>query len=225
MTRLTGIQLKKYKLGLKLTEEQREMIIGTILGDASFGGLRDGKPFYGLEFTQSKKHEGYLRHLYEVLKPFVGTEPKERVVGTNKTRDNITVTFKTYRHPCFIFYHNLFCKLEGEKLVKRIPANIDKFLTPRALAYWFMDDGTSTNGTYQFCTDCFSVKEQQLLQNALFKNFNIKVNVTKYKKTHRLTLLAESRETFISVIQPYINKVECMKYKITYPDSYSDYME
>jgi hypothetical protein len=221
MRNLTGNNLKKYKDGLKLTDEQRDIIIGTVLGDATFGGLRAGKPFYGLEFTQSKAHEGYLQHLYEVFKPFVGSEPKERVVGTNKTKDNITIKFRTYRHPCFIFYHNLFCKLEGEKLVKRIPDNIDKFLTPRALAYWFMDDGTSTDGTYQFCTDCFSVKEQQLLQNALFKNFNIRVNVTKYKKTHRLTLLAESRDTFISVIQPYINNVDCMKYKITYPDKYN----
>lgn len=213
MTKRTGNILKFYKAGLKLTDEQREIIIGTVLGDASFGGLRRGKPFYGLEFSQSKKHEGYLQHLYEVFKPFVGAAPRERVVGTNKTKDNVTLVFQTYRHPCFIFYHNLFCKNEGEKLVKRIPINIDKFLTPRALAYWFMDDGTSTNGTYQFCTDCFPVEEQQLLQSALLKNFNIKANITKYKKTHRITLLAESRETFLSVIQPYINNVDCMKYK------------
>jgi len=219
MRNLTRHDLEKYKTSLKLTEEQKEVIVGTLLGDSTFGGLRDGKPFYGLEFTQSKKHEGYIQHLYEIFKPFVGTEPKERVVGTNKTNNNITIKFRTYRHPCFIFYHNLFCELvvcekKGKKLVKRIPPNIYKFLTARALAYWFMDDGTSTKGTYQFCTDCFSVKEQQLLQKALLKNFNIRVNVTKYKKTHRLTLLAESRETFISVIKPYIDKVDCMKYKI-----------
>jgi hypothetical protein len=215
MTKLTGAKLKAYKATLKLTDEQREIIIGTVLGDASFGGLRQGKPFYGLEFTQSQKHEGYLLHLYDIFKPFVGSPPRERCVGTNKTKDNITLSFKTYRHESFIFYHNLFCKEKDGKLVKRIPSNIDKFLTPRALAYWFMDDGTSTDGTYQFCTDCFSVQEQQLLQKTLLKNFNIRVNVTKYKKTHRLTLLAQSRQTFISIIQPYIDNVDCMKYKIT----------
>lgn len=221
MRNLRGKALEEYKESLELTEEQKDVIIGTILGDATFGGLRDGKPFYGLEYTQSKAHEGYLRHLYEVLEPFTGSGPTERVVGTNKTKDNITLGFRTYRHRFFIFYHNLFNKLEKGKLVKRIPDNIDKFLTPRALAYWFMDDGTSTEGSYQFCTDCFTLKEQNLLKDALLKNFNIHVNVVKYKKTYRLTLLVKSRETFINVIQPYIDKVDCMKYKITLPKGLS----
>lgn len=212
---LFGKKLEKYKESLQLTKEQSEVLIGIMLGDATWGGLRKGKPVYGFEFTQGEKHKHYLYHVYEIFEPFVGTFPSRRVVGTNKTKDNVTYKFRTYRHKSFIFYHNLFNKMKNNKLVKTVPKTICKFLTPRALAYWFMDDGTSTEGIYQFCTDAFSFQEHVLLRDALLNNFNLKFNIIKYKATHRLQLRAESRKAFIEIVSAFVNKVECMRYKIT----------
>jgi hypothetical protein len=213
--KFTKKELEAYKKTLVLTQIQIEVLIGIMLGDATWGGLREGKPVYGFEFTQGEKHKGYLDHVYQIFEPFIGTKPRPRVVGTNKTKDNVTYKFRTYRHNSFIFFHNLFNTMKDDKLVKTVPPTIGKFLTARSLAYWFMDDGTSTEGVYQICTDGFSYQEQVILKNALIKNFNLNFKIIKYKKTHRLQLLAESRVDFIKLVGPYINEIECMRYKIT----------
>jgi len=214
---LRGKALIKYKESLRLNDEQRDIIVGTLLGDATFEGLRDGKPFYGLAFTQSERHECYLNHLFQKFEPFCGTGPKKRLVVTNKTHDNITYRFRTYRHIALKHYHDLFYSLDNGKLVKRIPDTIHKYLTPRALAYWFLDDGTKSKETYQFCTDCFTHDDQVLLQKALFANFGLTFNVTKYhQKYYRLYLVQTSRDQFLEIISPYvmIDELRCMHYKI-----------
>ena len=42
----------------------------------------------------------------------------------------------------FYPYHGA-CALQYKGRKKRVPKNINELLTPRGLAYWFMDDGTS----------------------------------------------------------------------------------
>lgn len=215
---LSGKKLEEYKKTLELTDEQREIIVGTLLGDSSFGGLREGKVAYCLEFSQGRKskrcHAGYLMHLYEVFEPFVGSPPRVRVVATNQTKDNETLVFRTYRHDSLKFYHGLFHKMIGSKMVKVVPDNIHKFLTPRALAYWFMDDGTSTKGNYQFCTDCFSYDEQVILKEALLKNFSVETKIFRHKKIYRIEVLSGSKATFEAIIKPYVDNIDCMKSKI-----------
>ena len=89
---------------------------------------------------------------------FVGTPPRVRNNSGGGARPRQSIWFKTYSHPEFKFYDDLFYPLQrdpegGRK--KRVPKNIGQFLTARALAYWFMDDGTcksykSKNRTYRF---------------------------------------------------------------------------
>ncbi len=55
-------QLKQYKNTLKLTKEQREILIGVLLGDAHLE-TRDNGQTYRLKFAQSVDHQPYLDHL------------------------------------------------------------------------------------------------------------------------------------------------------------------
>ena len=216
-----------------LTQEQKDIIVGTLLGDATFGGLRDQRPFYGLEYTHKEEHFGYIYHLFEIFKDYVGTGPSKVKVKTAQTI-KYKFKFRTCRHDCFIHYHKLFNHRisgvllksgeVGDKLVKIVPKAISKYLTPRALAYWFMDDATRTGGTtkvgtYDFCTDAFTYEELQILQQALNDNFGVKVSIMKYHgRYHRLHLLAESLETFLQIVEPFViskAELECMHYKIT----------
>ena len=59
-----------------LTNEQREILHGLILGDLHMETQTKGKTFR-LKFCQSNKlHKEYLFHLYDIYRDFVGTPPK-----------------------------------------------------------------------------------------------------------------------------------------------------
>lgn len=55
-------QLKEYKKTLKLTKEQRSILIGVLLGDAHLETQDQGQT-YRLKFAQSVAHKPYLDHL------------------------------------------------------------------------------------------------------------------------------------------------------------------
>ena len=70
----------------------------------------------------------------------------------------------------------------GLRRKKRVPKNISELLTPRALAYWFMDDGSYTskkNRTYRLNTQYFPFGDQQRLLEALKINFDIDATIQK----------------------------------------------
>ena len=96
---------KKYKESLKLTPDQKSIIVGTLLGDATMR-LSNGRPVYSIKFEQGIQHKGYVEHLFEVFEPFCGTGPNERYIDKEQTRKS--VSFSTYRHDEFIFYYNYF---------------------------------------------------------------------------------------------------------------------
>lgn len=119
-----GKKLESYKQTLTLSDLQREILIGVLLGDGSIS-LRDGRPVYAVKFEQAISNKEYINHLYTVFEPFVGQIPLEY--------KNKFIWFRTYRHPCFKFYYDLF--YSGVKSKKKVPQNIHRFLTPRSLAY------------------------------------------------------------------------------------------
>lgn len=131
-----GISLINYKQTLKLNPIQKEILIGTLLGDASMA-QRNGKALYRVKFEQSLKNQNYINHLYEIFKPFVGTPPKIRCVNKEKTIQS--VYFQTYSHSCFVFYFNLFYNIKQKEnkyyCLKQINQDLCNFLTPRSLAY------------------------------------------------------------------------------------------
>jgi hypothetical protein len=178
-----GNKLIEYKKSLKLTEEQKEILIGCLLGDASME-TRKGKPVYGIKFGQSIKNEDYINHLYEIFKPYCGTPPAVRQINKAENameKVRYSISFRTFRHSSFIFYYNLFYNP-----LKCVPKNIHKLLTERGLAYWFMDDGTfnkQINGTktYLFSTQGFNKTDCNILANVLQTKFKLDCNLQKDK--------------------------------------------
>jgi len=206
---LRGLQLDHYKNSLKLNDEQREVLIGTLLGDASMS-FRKGKPHYSVKFEQKAERQVYINHLYEIFEPYVGAPPVPRFIKGEECDNKIkSYWFRTYEHKSLIFYYNFFYKIKDGKKVKVVPKTIHKFLTARALAYWFMDDGTfNWNGTtksYLFCTQGFQQFECQRLCEALKGNFQISASVHKDKDKWRIYILATSSNLFRDLIRPYVH--------------------
>nr|YP_764366.1 putative site-specific DNA endonuclease [Stigeoclonium helveticum]ABF60216.1 putative site-specific DNA endonuclease [Stigeoclonium helveticum] len=223
---LRGNKLKEYLKTIQLTDIQRDVLIGTLLGDASFS-LENRKPKYSVKFEQGqsdpkygKNHADYINHLFEIFKPLVGTWPVERLVnkknaelGTEKPR--YSLWFRTYQHNSLIFYYNLFYKQEFDpknsniviSKVKIVPKNIGKFLTPRAIAYWFMDDGSyedQTNRTYLFNTQGFTKQESQMLCDILLEKYGIEANTNYDGKSKRIRVKTASAPILRDLIKDYV---------------------
>ena len=90
--------------------------------------------------------------------------------------------------PYFKFYDSLFYIDYKYKGLRRrakpgAPENIHELLTPRAIAYWFMDDGNSDQNcrhrSYMFSTHSFPWSDQALLVQVLRYNFDIDATIQK----------------------------------------------
>ena len=66
---LRGPALTNYKNQLVLTQTQREIAIGVLLGDASLNTQDSGKS-YRLKFEQGIHHLLYIKHLHNAFDPW-----------------------------------------------------------------------------------------------------------------------------------------------------------
>jgi hypothetical protein len=214
--RLKGKKLVAYKQTLKLTPIQREVIIGTLLGDATMPKQLN-RGAYNLKFEQTFRQESYIWHLYELFEPLVGTPPKVRNISGGGARGRKSIWFRTYRHIVFQFYYDFFYPVDLHNLSqrkKKVPKTIHKVLTARALAYWFMDDGASNKGKnyYYFNTQGFYYFDICILKKALKKNFNLDTNIYRDRTFYLLYIQSQSNSAFVKLIQPYL--LESFQYKI-----------
>ena len=214
---LRGKYLINYKKKLKLTLIQKDILIGTLLGDATI--VKQKSINFNIKFEQKIANQDYINFLYEIFEPYVGTPPRVRNIKDNKTKSRQSIWFRTYRHIDFKFYYDLFYIKDSKTLLKkkRVPKNIHKFLTARALAYWFMDDGTkykNSNNIYSYylSTQGFFLEDQKILVKALKINFDIMVNIHKDRSKYKLYILAISKKKFIKLIKEFIHP--CFLYKL-----------
>lgn len=212
---LRGDQLITYKEKLTLTLVQKDIIIGTLLGDASIRASKAAN--YNIKFEQKYTQLEYLKHLYKVFEPYVGTGPRMRVIRNSFHKDyGVSCWFRTYSHIHFKYYENRFYKIDEKgKRRKIVPKNIHQMLTPRALAYWFMDDGSSRGLCYQINTQGFTQSEQKILIKALKRNFGLNFDQIKDRSYYRLQLPQRERLVFEKLIRPYIRPTFEYKLKLT----------
>nr|YP_025752.1 putative site-specific DNA endonuclease [Tupiella akineta]AAQ18710.1 putative site-specific DNA endonuclease [Tupiella akineta] len=208
--RLSGNKLIAYKERLSLTTIQKEVLIGTLLGDASIS-CRLGKPVYSVKFEQKHTQIDYINHLYEVFEPFVGTSPQMRtIINDYHKTPGQSCWFRTYSHISLKYYYDIFYVVNDvNRRVKRVPKTIAKLLTPRALAYWYMDDGTAAFdkrniGSFVLNTQGFNHADHKRLVLALKIKFGIKATIFKDKTYFRLRIASESKAIFLSLIREHI---------------------
>ena len=220
---LRGIKLIEYKKTLKLKTIQKEILVGTLLGDATIA--RTKGIALNVKFEQRLANRDYINHLYEIFEPYVGTPPKVRNITGGGAKDRQSIWFRTYRHIDFKFYYDLFYMKTNKNnptdlRKKRVPKLIHKFLTPRALAYWFMDDGSyyykkskkNSQKVYYFNTQSFPYQDIKILKKALKLNFNFDTNISKDRPYYLLYIQPQSKDDFIHLIKSFI--IETFDYKL-----------
>jgi len=211
---------------MELTQLQKDLIIGSLLGDGNMQTGSDGRTWRYRALQQSK-HKDYLFHKYEILKPLCGpnTIPIESIVLDDRTgKDSKRWTFNTLTDPSLNFFANLFYTYDQKerKWVSDVPVNIELFLTPAALAYFYMDDGSvkwlGKSNAMRICTEGFTVEGVGRIQKALQKKYGILTTLTnKALKSgeirKRISIPEKSSSAFSELIKPYL--VDCMKYKVS----------
>lgn len=164
------------KQSMQLTDEQKEILVGTLLGDAY---LERAKPTHNarVQFLQTfPGHAEYLTILYVKFMNLAISPPKVVIRKADKRTGNVycEMVWKSPTYPCLNMFHDMFY-VNGKKVV---PANIGDLLTARALAYWIMDDGGKGNyGETILHTRSFTLAEVQLLQVALMTNFSLRTRL------------------------------------------------
>lgn len=204
--------IESYKEKLKLTQAQREILIGVLLGDACLETLNHGRT-YRLKIEQSLKHADYVNHLYEAFKEWVLTPPalKEKL---RLGKHSVNVAFSTVSHGAFRFYAHQF--YDGQK--KCVPKLIHRWLTPLSMAYWYMDDGSlkakQSKGVI-FNTQGFLKADVERLLRTLASRFDLEAIVRRQKEGHQIYVSGHSFEKMSDLIKAHI--LPCMQYKFPKP--------
>ena len=203
-------EIESYKQRLKLTPTQRETLVGVLLGDATLESQNKGRT-YRVKIEQSVEHADYVQHLYRVFEPFVRRPPFRKTRSTPGRAQTKSMAFNTLSHSCFRFYAQQFYQ-DGKKVVPKL---IHRWLTPRALAYWFMDDGSvksSQSHAVLFNTQCFSVLEVQRLARVLVDRFDLQAKSRRQREGLQIYISGHSILRFREWLRPYV--IPSMSYKL-----------
>jgi hypothetical protein len=210
------LQIRKYrksaKYDLVLNIELKETLIGLMLGDLFAERIKISSNTR-LQFKQSIKNKDYIDHLYTLFESYCSTPPKVNILKDNrpeKKEFNESIKFWTLSLPCFNQFRELFYNDKG---IKHIPLNLESLLSPRALAYWAMDDGYKSNNGFYFCTESYTLEDNLRLIKILKIKFGLMCGIHKHTNGHRLYVLSKSRDRLFTLIRPYM--IDHFLYKIT----------
>src|SRR3989344_6680836 len=126
-------QIELYKEKLKLSDYQKEVLIGLLLGDGHLETQNNGRT-YRLKIEHTYWQKDYTNWLYKIFQEWVLTPPQEKqqiVSGVVYKK----YWFSTVSHGAFRFYAQQFYNKH-----KILPKLINKWLSPIVMAIWFMDD-------------------------------------------------------------------------------------
>ncbi len=198
-------EIEDGKASLKLSDVQREMLVGLILGDAHLETQSKGRT-YRVKFEYSSNQREYANHLYESFGEWICTPPQVKLDATHNN-----VWFQTVSHTAFRFYAHQFY----DERKKCVPALIHRFLTARGVAYWFMDDGSIKSRESKaviFNTQGFGQNDVKRLVKCLQKTFNLEAAPRKQEEGLQIYVSGNSFERFREIVSPYI--LPSMRYKI-----------
>ena len=185
-----------------MTIEQKEMIIGCVLGDGCL--LLNSAGNAHLQIAHSVKQRAYLDYKHALLAPF--SRPinihARHDVRYNRTYE--THRFHTVCHPWLTQLREML--YPGN--VKCLRKDIDSLLTPRGLAFWFMDDGGCHNqSTFSICTVSFAAEDI-----ARIAQFLGRWNLKAWERKRRLYISAHCKYTFLDLIGEFVP--QAMRYKL-----------
>jgi hypothetical protein len=190
---------------IKLSEFQKQVLIGTLLGDSSL--IKRGNQNTKISCEHCIAQKEYCEYKTKIFES-LGAKCYYAERKTVDKRNN--KLYKSYvmsvpANPELNDWKNLFY-INKKKV---IPFNLFNNFTEVSLAFMYMDDGSKTTNGYTISTNCFNKEELLQFRKFLFNKFNIETSLF---KRNVLYIRAISKNTFTKLISPYF--CNCMKYKL-----------
>jgi hypothetical protein len=172
-----------------LTHRQRELVVGSLLGDAYLMPTTAGWCF---RVNHGLSQQEYVEWKYAAFANFVRTPPK---------RCGRCYYFRTVTHPEFAVYRRLFY-LDRRKVVP-IELLHEQF-TALSLAVWIMDDGAAERRQLRLNTQSFTFEENEALRGFLWAKLGIRCTLNRDKDRQRLRVSSASVDRLRTLVGPYI---------------------
>jgi len=222
-----------YKLELpnSFTNVQSDVVKGVLLGDASIPWTTIERNS-GLSYGQESSKEDYVRHIADIMYPFVTRSPftswhlkpirrDGKVIHDHCDHNKISgrCYITSHVHPLFSGLRGKWYLHPSKKRSKKIVPR-DLVLNWRIFAYWMCDDGYNKTGygenwerVIKLYTDSFGFDDVEFLISRMSIDLGVtsKINQREGKPTIRIS--SADYDHVIDNIAPYIT-VPSMKYKI-----------
>ena len=184
-----------------------DVLIGIMLGDA---WIENRKKNGRLRFEQSHIRTEIFYYVYNNFVEYTTSAyPRLRERYDKRTQKVYkSWHFSTKASPKFSYYHGLFYK-DGKKI---IPREIDKYLTPKSLAFFIMCDGHKYNTSVALATNGFTIEDNKLLMEALNRKFGFESWVV--NKNRMPTIYIPKRNLLLlqEMVKPHMH--DTLLYKI-----------
>ena len=181
--------------------------MGTILGDGHLETQTKGKT-YRLKIEHGLSQKEYVDWLYKQLKTMTVGEPRIKIT-TIGNKNYQKYWFNSVATDSLRFYAQQFYQ-ENKKVVPKL---IHRWLTPLAIAVWFMDDGSKSRSSYYLNTQQFEKNDQLLLMKILARDYSIATTLNRDKHYYRIRIRTSSARRLEIILQPLI--LPWLHYKLT----------
>ena len=180
-----------------LSSLQRELIVGSLLGDAYLMPTTSGFCF---RVNHGKQQRDYVDWKFSMLAKLVRTPPRE---------SGKCYYFRTVTHPEFSQYREHF--YSGSR--KIVPTSLlNQQFSEFSLAVWLMDDGAVDRRQVRLNTQSFSFTENEALASFLRAKFGIETRLNRDKDRCRLRVVDASIQRLKDLVRPYL--IPSMLYKL-----------
>lgn len=208
-TSMNTKEIRKVKQALALTQQQRDILVGLLLGDGHLETQNRGRT-YRLKVEHSEKQRDYLQWLHDEFREWIPGGIAEK-----RHREHRCVAFTTYSHGAFRFYAKQFYDRDGKK---GVPDRIKRLLTPVGLAVWFMDGGSRKSlhhKTYILHTLAFTKKDLERLSAALKGKLDVESVIHKQNgRGLRLYIPSASAQKFEEHVREWVKPFASMRHKL-----------
>jgi len=207
------IELEEFNIN----EDVKQVLLGTILGDAHLSKHSKNASY---SCGHSPKQKDYLYWVAKVL----NQNFKIRISFYNRKKHNQKIYIvSTPCSPVLTNLHNIFYKKSekpNRKWEKVVNPEILEQLDPLGISVWYCDDGTYTvrDKSCTLMTQGFTYNENLILKDYFLKKWDIKCVVQKdYRKSHnkayyRLFFHTQEAFKFLTLIKDFVP--ESMTYKL-----------
>lgn len=234
LRQLYGLKVKgaKYinrkKTEVPLTDRQKQILYGSMMGDACRMGSSSVK------FKHGQTQKDFLLWKYKEFESVASPNSLkgEKYIDKRSEYEGESWFFYTYANTDIERCIRRFYSAGEKEISKEVLSN----LTALSVAIWYMDDGVvdfrhrtkvkkdwNVSPIYKFCTESFSKESCENIREWFYERFGIETELVDRSLSdrmgYRIKVKTDSIDSFVNIIRPHI--LPMFQYKI----DYEKYME